>query len=400
MDILIGNGTIKSIGKSLKSDSATIVSSNDLHVSSGWIDLNAHFQEPGFEHKEDIESGMNAAAKGGFTRVCVSPNTEPVIDSKSQIKFIKEKCLNHAVELLPYGCLSKGMKGEELAELYDLYESGAVGFKDGHQSVSNPNLLHRALLYVQMFDGTIFNFEYEGSICEEGVMSEGKVSTELGLKGIPDYAEDIMMARDIEIIKHTSGKMHFCTVSSDTAINKIKIAKSDQLKVSCDLASYHLLLSDEDLNEFDTRYKTMPPLRKKEHHSAYIKAINEGTIDALSSNHLPEDIEMKKREFDHAAFGMINIQTAFSAALTGVKNKVSLERLIELFTSGPSKILGIEEAIIQEGETANLTLFDPKEESLFNKEDFASKSKNSPFIGQKLDGKIIGIINKNQARLN
>jgi len=399
-DVLIEKGIIQKIAKNISKEQIQTLELKDLHLSNGWIDLNANIQDPGYEEKEDLNSGIKSAAAGGFTRVALSPSTLPTRDSKTQIEYILTKAKNKIVEVFAYGNISKNQEGKELAELSDMYSSGAVGFTDGKHPISNPNLMHRALLYAQAFNGLIISFPYTQELSPEGVMNEGTHSTLLGLKGIPALAEELMVARDLYLLEHTAGRLHFASVSSPTSIDLIQKAKSKGLNVSCALPSYLLLLDDSNLKDFDSRLKTLPPLREK----ATVKKLNQlvknGSIKALCSDHWPQDIDSKMKEFDYADFGIINLQTAFAVANTALSSTVDLTAIIELFTSGPADILGISNHPIEEGAPANLTLFQPNEGFTLEKKAILSKSKNSPFIGKKLTGRVIGIVNRNKIELN
>ncbi|MEQ8624564.1 MAG: dihydroorotase [Vicingaceae bacterium] len=399
-DVLIKNGKIEKIADKIEQGSAKVIKAKDLYVSKGWIDLQVNYQDPGFEYKEDIQTGLNASAAGGFTAVGVSPATSPTRDVKAQVEYLVNQSKAHVIDALPYGAVSKNMEGKELAELSDMQFSGALAFSDGKQSIKNPNLLNRALLYSKAFDGTVMNYPNTKDIAELGVMNEGEVSTGLGLKGIPELAEELMVSRDIFLVEYTDGRLHFNTISTAKSIELIANAKAKNLKVSCDIASYSLLLTDSELKEFDTRFKTLPPLRTSKTIKKLISGIKNGTIDAICSDHCPEDIESKKKEFDYAAFGIINAQTAFSVANTALLNSIPLEQLISLFTDGPAKVLGLERPTISEGESANLTLFQPNEKFIFNKDDVLSKSDNSPFFGRELTGKVLGLINGKKQRFN
>lgn len=401
LDILIKNGKIAELGKDLKADSSTkIVEREGLHISKGWIDMLANFQDPGYEQKEDIKSGLRAAAAGGFTRVGISPLTFPIRDSKSQIDYLLESAEKSAVEPLPYASLSKGAKGEELAEFYDLSNAGAIAFYDDRNPVRNPNLLKNALLYSKSMDALVVNFPYQADISPSGVMNEGESSTNLGLKGIPQLAEELMVQRDLYLQEYTGGRLHFSTLSSAKSIDMLDQAKQAGTAVSCDLASYTILLDDSELDSYDSRFKTLPPLRSKKEIKEIIKRIKKGKVDALCSNHTPEDIDAKMKEFDLAEYGIINLQTAVPAAITALEKEIDLDKIIELFTDGPAKILKLKQDQIKEGENANLTLFLPNEYFEFNKEDVLSKSQNSPFFKRSLKGKVFGIINRNKMELN
>lgn len=400
IDILIKAGKIEKIGKDLKADQSTkLIKEKGLCVSKGWIDMQANLQDPGFEHKEDIQSGLRAAAAGGFTKVCVSSLTEPVRVAKDQIQYLIKQSAESPVELLPYASLSKQAKGEALSEFYDLSQAGAIGFSDDRRSIRNPNLLKNALLYSKSMDALIINFPYQEDLSPEGVVNEGEQSTHLGLKGIPKLAEELMVKRDLYLQEYCGGRLHFSTLSSAKSIELIAGSKKQGASVSCDVASYQLLLSDEELITYDTRYKTLPPLRSKKEIKEIIKLTKQGKIDALSSNHLPEDIDSKKKEFDLASFGVINLQTAVPAAITALEKQLELEEIIALFTDGPARILGIEIPAIAEGNIANLTLFNPTKQFTFTKEMVLSKSKNSPFFNRKLKGTVFGIIQGKHIKL-
>jgi dihydroorotase len=395
-DILIEGGKIKKIGKTIEGGKEKVVSEKNLHISRGWIDLMAQFHDPGNEHKEDLESGCRAAARGGFTRVGLSPATLPARDSKSQLEYVARHNRESAVELIPYGTISKGLEGKELAEMADMHQVGARAFTDGLHSLQNTDLLKKALMYVQSFDGLIMHFSLDNYLAAGGMMNEGEVSTSLGLKGIPSLAEEISVSRDLLLQSYTGGRLHFTAVSSTGALGVIKEAQ-DQKSISCDLCSYNLLLTDEELTTFDSRLKVLPPLRNRKDQKEYLKYIKNGTIKALISNHYPEDIDSKMREFSLSNFGMINLQTSFAVANTALHGKIELQALIHLFTTGPASVLRLEQAPIEEGAAAELTLFDPEAEFIFKKEDVVSKSDNSPLFGRKLKGRVYGIIHRGKA---
>lgn len=400
MDILIRKGKIEKIAANIKEEKVKLIQEKGLHVSTGWMDLHANLQDPGFEHKEDLESGLKAAAAGGFTKIAISPLSNPIRDSKSHIEYLINHGLNQTVDILPYGSISKKAEGKELAELYDMQSSGAVAFFDGKHSIKNPNLLNRALLYSKSFDGIIVNFPHTEEVADKGVMNEGNVSTNIGLKGIPELSESLMVARDLNILEYTEGRLHLSTISTSKSVELIAKAQKMGLKVSCDVASYSLLLSDSCLEGFDSRFKTLPPLRDTQTIKALIKGIKSGTITAICSDHLPEDIESKKKELDHAAFGIINLQTAFSSAYTALHKEVELTDIIALFTYGPAAILNQKIHEVKEGNNACLTLFQPNENFIFSKELVRSKSNNSPFFNMPLKGKVVGIVNKGKLILN
>jgi dihydroorotase len=400
VDILIEKGLISKIGLDLKNpNEIKEIHFNNLHVSAGWFDMRANFCDPGNEYKEDLNSGLNAAAKGGFTGVMVMPDSEPATSTKSGIQYIINKTKGNIVDAFPAGSLSHNCEGKEIAEMYDMHSAGAIAFTDNKKSVSKSSLLNRAMLYSQSFNGLIINFPNDREISNSGQINEGIVSTELGLKGIPALAEELMVSRDIFLAEYCNSKIHLSNITTKKSVQLIKDAKKKGIKITADVNSYHLLFDETELLHFDNHFKVNPPLRTKEDIKALITGLKDGTIDVICSDHTPEDIENKQCEFDHSAFGMINLQTSFSAANTAIKNKLDLAEFISKITSSPRRILGLEKIEITVGEKANLTLFSPTEKWTFNKEDIVSKSKNTPFIGKELTGKVYGIINNNKIEL-
>lgn len=397
MDILIEKGIIVKIAKSIKnSANYKEIAYPDLHVSIGWFDFRANFCDPGNEHKEDFTSGLKAAALGGFTGVVAMPDTYPTIDSKSGIEYVINKTNNSIVNVYPAGCLSEKAEGKEIAEMYDMHNAGAVAFTDNKKSIENPSLLTRAMLYTKSFNGLIMEFPNEKNIFNKGQINEGVVSTRLGMKGIPSLAEELQVARAIYLAEYCDAAIHLTNISAKKSVELIKQAKTKGLRVTADVNSYHLLLDESSLETFDSNYKVLPPLRTKDDQKALIKGLKEGTIDIICSDHTPENIENKKCEFDHAAFGIINLQTSFAVANTATKGKLDLAELIAKMAIAPRKLLKIETPSIKEKTTANLTLFSPNSETKLATSDIVSKSKNSPFIGKKLNGKVYGVINKNK----
>jgi dihydroorotase len=397
VDILIEKGIISKIGPNLKNpNKVKEISYSDLHISTGWFDMRTNFCDPGLEHKEDLNSGLKAAAKGGFTGVMVMPDTEPTTSTKSGIEYIINKSKGNIVDAMPAGSLSQNCEGKEIAEMYDMHSAGAIAFTDNKKSVSKSSLLNRALLYSQSFNGLIINFPNNREISNGGQINEGIVSTELGLKGIPSLAEELMVSRDIFLAEYCNSRIHLSNITTKKSVQLIKEAKKKGLRITADVNSYHLLFDESELLHFDNHFKVTPPLRTKDDIKALIAGLKDGTIDVICSDHTPEDIENKQCEFDNSAFGMINLQTSFSAANTAIKNKLELVDTISKMTSAPREILGLDKLEIKEGEKANLTLFSPTEKWTLNKEEVVSKSKNTPFIDKELTGKVYGIINNNK----
>jgi dihydroorotase (multifunctional complex type) len=392
VDLLIADGIIEKIGASLpESTEAKEVKFDNLHLSQGWFDSSVSFGEPGYEDRETIANGLTVAAKSGFTGVALQPNSFPIIDNQSQINFVKSKAHGFATELFPIGALTKASEGKDMAELFDMKKSGAVAFGDYNKSLDNANLLKIALQYVQDFDGLVVAYSQDVNLKGTGVVNEGIISTKLGLKGIPNLAEELQISRNLFLLEYTGGKLHIPTVSTAKSAALIKEAKAKGLNVTCSASVHHLVLNDEKLEGFDTRYKVTPPLRTESDRAALVNAALDGTIDMITSDHNPIDIEFKKMEFDTAKNGTIGLESAFGALLT----VLPLETVIEKLTLGKA-VFGIENNSIVEGSKANFTFFSPEGNSTFTKENILSKSKNSAFLGTETKGTVYGILNQNQ----
>jgi dihydroorotase len=395
MDILIQDGYIKQIGVALTTSGAQEIQLPQLQVSSGWFDSSVSLGEPGFEDRETISNGLNIAAKSGFTAIALQPNSHPIIDNQGQINFVLNKAKDALTQLYPIGALTVGSEGKDMAELFDMKKAGAIAFGDYNKSLDNANLLKIALQYVQDFDGLVIAFAQDEKIKGNGVANEGLASTRLGLKGIPTLAEELHIARNLFLLEYTGGKLHIPTISTQKSVALVKEAKAKGLQVSCSVSVHHLVLNEDLLDGFDTRYKVTPPLRSESDRKALLEGILDGTIDMITTDHNPIDIEHKKMEFDGAKNGTIGLESAFGALSTVLPTAVIIEKL----TAGKTTF-GIPSHSINEGEPANLTLFTTEGESIFTKETILSKSKNSAFLGQKLQGKVYGCINQGQMILN
>ena len=391
-DILIKNGIIEKIATKITADNqAESVSLKNLHVSIGWLDSGVCFGEPGFEERETIANGLETAGKSGFTDIVLNPNTHPVPDSSPDIVFLKNAAKGQVTGLHPLGTLTIKGEGKDLAELFDMKNSGAVGFYDFKHPLENANLLKIALQYASNFGGLAYSFPMDAAIAGKGNVNEGASSVRLGLKGIPALAEELRIARDLFILEYTGGKLHIPTVSTARSVKLIAAAKKKGLDISCSVAIHNLLYIDSKLEEFDAAYKVMPPLRIKEDIKALIKGVKDGSIDFVTSDHIPMNIEEKQVEFENAAFGSIGLESSF-----GSLNRIfDTETTIELLTKGRERY-GITRPKIKEGEAANLTLFDPDVTHRFRAEDIHSTSKNSMFLDAELKGKVYGIINQGQ----
>jgi len=397
-NILLEDGIIKRItDKDIKADK--VIESPNLKVSTGWFDMRTLVGDPGFEHKEDIASICAAAAAGGFTEIACLPNTKPVIQHKDMVHYIKNSSANHLVQIYPIAAVTKEAKGEDLTDMIDLHHAGAVAFSDGLKSINNSDILLKTLQYLQTFNGLLINHAEDHYVSLHGQMNEGRTSTVLGFKGIPKLAEELIVARDLKILEYTGGKIHFPHISSSYSLELIREAKSRGLNVTCDVAAYSLALADTELESFNTNLKVNPPLRSKDDIGLFWKAITDDTIDAIVSDHIPQDDESKNSEFDLAEFGMTGLETLFGV-VNCYNKRIGLNKIIYKITTSPREILGLPVPVIEEGAVANLTAFDTEVEWVYGEKAIKSKSKNSPFMGQKLRGKAIAVFNKNKSIIN
>lgn len=394
-NIYIDGGRIVSISNEIRNSDHEI-EAEGLKISTGWFDLRASFCDPGIEHKEDLASGYAAAAKGGFTGVALLPTTKPCIQSKDTISYIKSKSAPFLTEVFPMAAVTTDLKGEELAEIFDLHQAGAIAFTDGSHPISHAGLLAKALQYVQPINALVIQHAEELKLTKFGQMNEGIESTYLGLKGMPSLAEELMIMRDLELLDYTGGKIHFAHISSARSVELIAKGKKKGLNVTCDVAVPNLIFDDSRLNTFDTNFKVNPPLRTQSDIDALWKGLENGTIDAISTDHIPQDTESKHLEFDLADFGMIQLETAFAALMTFKPAKFKLETIIEKFTIGPRKVLSLPVIKIEVDQLANLTLFSETEQWIYNEESIVSRSKNTPLINAQLSGKVKAVFNKGQ----
>ena len=342
-DILITNGTITAIGDAISEKADQQIEQPGLCISIGWMDVFSNFADPGFEYKETLETGAKAAAAGGFTDVMVIPNTNPVVHSKSQVEYIIQKSKSLAVNIHPIGAVTKNAEGKDLAEMYDMHQSGAAGFGDGVNSIQSSGIMLKALQYVKSFNGTVIQIPDDKSIGTNGLMNEGIISTRLGLPGKPTIAEELLVARDIKLARYADSKLHFTGVSSAKSLEYIKRAKDGGLHVSCSVTPYHLFFTDTDIQQYDTNLKVTPPLRTATDREALLKAVADGTVDCIASHHFPQNWDSKTCEFEYAREGMIGLESLFGVVRELVISNLEfgLENLVNLLSINPRKIFGI-----------------------------------------------------------
>lgn len=395
VDVLIEKGKIAQIGNTIKVADKNVetIDGTGKILSPGFFDLHANFGEPGLETKEDIRTGTAAAAAGGFTAVAVMPNTEPAIQSRSEVALVVNAAKGNIVDIHPIGAISKKREGKEMAELYDMKQNGAVAFSDGNRGVQQAGLMSRALLYAKGFEGLIFSHAEDESMAGGNKMNEGTMSTYLGMKGIPNLAESLMVSRDLYLAEYTEAPIHFASISTPEAVDLIKKAKAKGLRVTCDVAAHQLVFTDEDIIGFDSNYKVSPPLRTKADAKALIKGLKDGVIDAVVSQHTPQEIEFKNVEFHIAKNGIIGLQTVLPLLIRAGLNE---EQIVHSLAVRPRQILGLAVPQIKAGAMANLVLFDPAKSWNFDEKTNKSKSKNSPLFGQTLKGAVELVINNNQ----
>ena len=392
-DILIDGDAIESIAPEKIPEDTEIMDISGKYVFPGLVDMHTHAREPGQEYKEDIESASQAAAAGGYTSIAVMANTVPPIDTADRVSFIYERSAAAAVWIYPVGAVSKNLEGKELAELADIAQAGAVALSDDGFPIANSELMRNALAYADQLDLPILVHEIDPILAAEGQINEGRISSLTGMKGIPVQAETSMIARDIDLLKLSGGKLHIQHISAAESIGIIRRAKEDGLSITCEVTPHHLLLTEEEVlsSGFDSNFKMMPPLRTKHDTEVLAEALADGTIDVIATDHAPHALHEKDNPFDLSASGIIGLETALALIWTHFvsKGKISPSRLVELMSVNPAKILDIPAGTLKQGNYADITIFDPEREWTVSPEKFFSKSQNSPFIGWKLKGKTI-----------
>ena len=393
-NVLLQNGRISAIGdKNYPADKT--IRAQGMKLSPGWFDLGTFIGDPGLEYKEDLESAGRVAAAGGFTELAMLPNTVPCVQTKNEISYLVRGNENRLVQVHPMASVTLQNKGEELTEMIDLHQAGAVAFTDGIKPVWHTDIFLKSLQYLQKFNGVLIDHPEDYWLNLFGQMHEGVNSTRLGLKGMPRIAEEIVIGKSLELLQYTGGRLHLARVSTARSLELIKSAKK-KMQVTCDVTVFQPLLDDGMLSDFDTNYKVNPPLREKADNESILKALRDGTVDVLSSGHMPQDEESKNVEFDRAEFGMISLQT-FCANLTSLSKFIDWDVLIEKVTTGPRRVLGLPAPVIEENTPANITLIDPHRKWVLDENTNLSKSKNSPWFGRELTGKAVAVFNNGKS---
>ncbi len=400
VDILIENGKIKTIAPAIDAQAEHIIEGAELCVSTGWVDLFADYREPGFEQKETIASGLDAAAAGGFTQVFITPNTNPAISTKSVVEFVLRKAAGHLVRLHPLGAISKDLDGKNLAEMLDMHQHGAIAFTDGWKPVQNANLMLKALEYVKAFNGILVQIPVEASLSAGGLMNEGETSTRLGMAGIPEMAETLLLHRDIELLRYTGSRLHVTGISTAASVELVRKAKESALDITCSVTPYHLALTEEKLAGYSSMYKVSPPLRSETDRQTLIAGLKDGTIDCIASHHRPQDWDAKTREFEYAADGMNLQEITFPVLWQTLHNEIDIQTIVHALTTNPRHIFGLEDRGIKEGDIAELTIFTLKGSQAVNEKGLISASANNPFIKEELSGKVVATINDHEVFVN
>ncbi len=386
IDVYIEEGFISDIGTINKLDVPTL-KAGKFFISPGWFDLRALTNDPGYDHRDDLSSISASAAKGGFTHVFALPNTSPVIQGKESTNYLLQYETDYPVKIIPIPAATKDLKGKDMNDLLDLAHLGLKAFGDGNISIHRADTVILLLQYLQQFNGTLFQFPQDLSFKDFGLIHEGKTSAMTGLKGIPSLSEYLMVKRDIDLLRTYGGKLHFSCISTHEAVNAIRLAKREGLQVSCDTAAHYLAFNDQDLLDFDTNLKVYPPFRTAKDIEALQTGLEDNTIDVVVSDHQGVDYESKNLEFDLADFGISGLETTFSVLNT--YSNLSPEKLVEKLSSNPRIILDMPLPKLSVGERCDFTLFNTHEEFILNSADSKSKSKNNPFLGQPLKGRIL-----------
>ena len=394
-DVLVKAGKIAEIGSHLKAPAGTqVLEASGKLVLPGFVDLHVHLREPGFEYKETIQSGTAAAAAGGFTSICCMPNTNPINDTRAVTEFVLDRAKRaQSVHVFPIGAITKGSDGKELAEYGDLRSAGCVALSDDGKPVMNGMVMRRALEYARAFDLPVVDHCECKHLSEGGVAHEGVVATELGLQGIPSAAEDVMVARNIELAELTGSRLHVAHVSTVGSVRMVREAKSRGLRVTAEACPHHFILTEEAIREYNTNAKMNPPLRTRKDVEAIKAGLKDGTIDAIATDHAPHATHEKQREFESAPFGIVGLETALGLSLLLVEEGLlTLVQMVRVLTSGPAQAFGLAKGTLAAGADADITIVDPEMQWTVEPDTFRSKGRNTPFGGWKLKGRVVNTL--------
>ena len=399
-DILIKKGKIAEIKTTIKVPAKIKkLDGKGAYVSPGWIDVGVQTGDPGFEHRETLETVSQAAAAGGFTTIVCQPNTLPVIHSKSEVLYLQNRVQRNLVEVLPIGAISYECKGVDITEMYDMHNSGALAFSDGKYPIQDAGLMLRSLQYVKAFNGLIINHPQEDSISKNAQLHEGVISTTLGMPGFPGIAEELMLQRDIDLLAYAESRLHVTNISTAGGVALLREAKEKGLNITGSTPILNLIFEDKDLENFDSNLKVLPPLREKADRKALIKGLKDGTLDYINSNHMPLEEEVKLVEFPYAKFGAIGLETLYPLLNTYMGKKFTVAQVVKMLAINPRKILQLPLPELKKGAPANLTIFHPDQEWTYSKENIKSKSRNTSLLGNTFTGKILGVVNKGKVKL-
>jgi len=393
VDVRIEDGKITAMEPGLEQGDAEVVEAEGAFLSAGWLDIGVQVGDPGFEHREDLQSVMAAAAMGGYTGIASFPNTSPVVDSKSGVRYIKNHTQGEVVDVLPIGAISQNCNGKDITEMYDMSHAGAVAFSDGDKPVQHAGLLLRGLQYVKAFNSLIINHPHDKTTAPGGQLHEGKVSTSLGLKGIPSLSEELMVQRDLKLLAYAESRLHIHNISTKGAVERIRQAKKQGLQVTASVAALNLVFTEEMLSDFNTHFKVLPPLRSEEDRRALLEGVQDGTIDCITSNHVPLEEEAKKLEFPYAEFGATGLETTYALCQTHLSKLLRPEILVEKMALAPRRILGLPSPKLEKDAAANLTLFHPEQKWTYTAGKIKSKSQNTPLLDKEFVGKVLCVVN-------
>ncbi len=391
LDVLVKDGRIAKVAADIDEKADRVIDAGGKVVAPGLIDLHVHFREPGYEYKEDIETGSRAASRGGVTTVVCMPNTDPPIDNPALVKYVLDRGREVGLtNVLTVGCVTKGQQSKELSEMGELKNAGAIGVSDDGRPVINPSLMRRALEYASMFDLPVMSHSEDLDLVDGGSMNEGYMSTYLGLRGIPKCAESVAVTRDVLIAEEVGGRLHVCHVSTRNSIDAIRRAKKRGANITCETAPHYFSLTDKAVDGFNTNAKMNPPLRDEDDVNAVIEGLIDGTIDAIATDHAPHDKDEKDIEFEYALNGIVGLETSLALGYTNLvmSGKLTLSQLIEKMSTNPADIIKIDKGTLGEGKAADIVIFDTEHEYEVDPEKFASKNHNCPYGGMKLRGRV------------